>query len=579
MKHPTASTVKPPAASTMKPHSRVPLQDITNIVHLNKYRTRSQTTTIATPRGPAPQNLSSNRSATRQFSINSPATRQSFINRSASRQPSINSSESRQPSINSSATRQSSTTNSPATRQSSINRLASHQPSSSVTTSHTSAPSLELLDAELWMKFHHLDNEMIVTPHGRSLFPLLKVRAVDLDTQAEYSVALTLEGADSARFRFSNSGWNPIKPLNRDDDTFSSARLAPRPSVSTSATAFKSIEPHQFYIHPDGFQPGDQWMRHEISFDRIKLSNKAIASSPCDSKAASSSQVFSVTTNHKYRLQLHLTQRKRGEDDLSWTFDYPCTEFIAVTQYQNDDVRILKTLNNPHAAAFKKKIDQLTPSLETEVRSSQKRQRQQEQQQPQERHRQQEPEQLQKRRQQQEPQQPQKRPRELEPQTSQKRPRYQQQRHEKEQQMHHRPSFYGLSSEGYESPPASSEISFSDPFSDIPSWSRYNYPPVNSLYQSAPPSITPYYAGNEGWRELDPIQHHHQQQKSSQYVQQQHCHMQQQPQQGSSYSPLNLLVMAMEIREYQNSKKNGPGQYSDALFRDGVDGFSMFAFQ
>ncbi|KAG0064960.1 hypothetical protein BGZ89_008700, partial [Linnemannia elongata] len=523
----------------MKLHSRVPLQDITNIVHLNKYRTRSQTTTIATPRGPAPQNLSSNRSATRQFSINSPATRQSSINRSASRQPSINSSESRQPSINSSATRQSSSTNSPATRQSSINRLASHQPSSSVTTSHTSAPSLELLDAELWMKFHHLNNEMIVTPHGRSLFPLLKVRAVDLDAQAE---------------------------------------LAPGPSVFSSATAVKSIQPHQFYVHPDGFKPGDQWMRHEISFDRIKLSNKAIASSPCDSKTASSSQVFSVTTNHKYRWQLHLTQRKRGEDDLSWTFDYPCTEFIAVTQYQNDDVRILKTLNNPHAAAFKKKIDQLTPSLEIEVRSSQKRQRQQEQQQPQKRHRQQEPEQLQERRQQQEPQQPQKRPRELEPQTSQKRPRHQQQRHEKEQQMHHRPSFYGLSSEGYESPPASSEISFSDPFSDIPSWSRYNYSPVNSLYQGAPPSITPYYAGNEGWRELDPIQHLHQQQNASQYVQQQPRHMQQQPQQGSLYSPLNLLVMAMEIREYQNSKKNGPGQYSDALFRDGVDGFSMFAF-
>ncbi|KAF9273544.1 hypothetical protein BGZ88_003697, partial [Linnemannia elongata] len=564
--------MKHPTASTMKPHSRVPLQDITNIVHLNKYRTRSQTTTIATPRGPTPQNLSSNRSTTRQSSINSPATRQSSINRSASCQPSINSS----------ATRQSSSTNSPATRQSSINRLASHQPSSSVTTSHTSAPSLELLDAELWMKFHHLDNEMIVTPHGRSLFPLLKARAVDLDAQAEYSVAITLEGADSARFRFSNNGWNPIKPLNHDDDTFS--------SVSSSATAVKSIQPRQFYVHPDGFKPGDQWMRHEISFDRIKLSNKAIASSPCDSKTASSSHVFSVTTNHKYRLQLHLTQRKRGEDDLLWTFDYPCTEFIAVTQYQNDDVRILKTLNNPHAAAFKKKIDQLTPSLEIEVRSSQKRQRQQEQQQPQKRHRQQEPEQLQKRWQQQvpqqpqkrwqqqEPQQPQKRPRELEPQTSQKRPRHQQQRHEKEQQMHHRPSFYGLSSEGYESPPASSVISFSDPFSDIPSWSRYNYPPVNSLYQGAPPSITPYYAGNEGWRELDPIQHHHQQQKASQYVQQQHRHMQQQPQQGSSYSPLNLLVMAMEIREYQNSKKHGPGQYSDALFRDGVDGFSMFAF-
>ncbi|KAF9134141.1 hypothetical protein BGX30_012032 [Mortierella sp. GBA39] len=497
----------------MNPQPRFPLKDITNkpSIHSNNHNTRSETTTISILRGPTRNEIGST------CNLSAPI-------------------------------------NTPRSQTLSSNSSASRQSSSNATPNHTSTPSLELQDAELWWKLHHLNNEMIVMPLGRSLFPLLDFRALYLDPQAEYSVTLTLEMTDSTRHRFSNGRWNPTKPLGHDD-TSSSIRPAPGPSGSSSATAVKPIRLRQFYTHPDGFKSGDHWMRHAISFDKIKISNKTVASPSSDTKTASSSKLFSVTTNHKYRPQLHLTQRQQGKDDLLWTFDYLCTEFIAVTHYQNDDVRNLKTLNNPHAAAFKRRIGQLTPPVEIQVRPGEKRQRQHEQQQSQKRQRQQEQEQ------------------------PQKRLRHQEQQREKERQEHHRLPLYRRSSNEYESPSASSERKFSNPSSNILSTFQCSYPPLDLRYQGTPPATTFYYAGEEVWSEPTPIQYHQQWHEVSQYLHQQDHQLQREQQQEPSYNPLNLLVVAMEILEYQNSQKNKPGQDADAFFRDGVDGFDMFAFQ
>ncbi|KAF9548789.1 hypothetical protein EC957_005723 [Mortierella hygrophila] len=188
------------------------------------------------------------------------------------------------------------------------------------------------------------------------------------------------------------------------------------------------------------------------------------------------------------------------------------------------------------------RIDQFIPPVEIQVRSGEKRQREHEQQQP------------------------------------QKRPRHQEEQREKERQEHNRLPLYGRSSSEYESPSASSERRFSNLPSNIPSLFQCSYPPLDLRYQGAPPTTTLYCAGDEIWSEPTPIQYHQQWHEVSDYLHQQDHQLQREQQQEPAY-PLNLLVVAMEIREYQNSQKNKSGQGTDALFRDGVEGFAMFAFQ
>lgn len=57
---------------------------------------------------------------------------------------------------------------------------------------------------------------------------------------------------------------------------------------------------------------------------------------------------------HKYHIQLVI--KHLGMDDQvidTRKFEFPETEFIAVTAYQNDDVTQLKIDHNPFAKAFR----------------------------------------------------------------------------------------------------------------------------------------------------------------------------------------------------------------------------------
>ncbi|KAK2857208.1 hypothetical protein Q5P01_005943 [Channa striata] len=64
-----------------------------------------------------------------------------------------------------------------------------------------------LEDAELWRKFQHITNEMIVTKNGRRMFPVLKVSVSGLDPSSMYSFLLDFVPADTCRWKFVNGEW------------------------------------------------------------------------------------------------------------------------------------------------------------------------------------------------------------------------------------------------------------------------------------------------------------------------------------------------------------------------------------
>ncbi|KAK7938508.1 hypothetical protein WMY93_001834 [Mugilogobius chulae] len=168
-----------------------------------------------------------------------------------------------------------------------------------------------LCNRALWLKFHRHQTEMIITKQGRRMFPFLS---------------------------FNISGWTP--PRNR------------------------------VYMHPDSPNTGAHWMRQEISFGKLKLTNNKGASN-------NTGQMVVLQSLHKYQPRLHVVEvNEDGTEDTSQpgrvqTFTFTETQFIAVTAYQNTDITQLKIDHNPFAKGFRDNydtvytgcdIDRLTPS-------------------------------------------------------------------------------------------------------------------------------------------------------------------------------------------------------------------------
>lgn len=82
------------------------------------------------------------------------------------------------------------------------------------------------------------------------MFPTLKVSLSGLDPNVKYFVLMDLVLADDSRFRF-NAGW------------IRSGKAEPQ-------------WPSRIYTHPDSPATGAQWMKHEISFQKVKLTNNTM---------------------------------------------------------------------------------------------------------------------------------------------------------------------------------------------------------------------------------------------------------------------------------------------------------------
>lgn len=189
-----------------------------------------------------------------------------------------------------------------------------------------------LEDISLWKTFHSQVNEMIVTKSGRRMFPVVRLSIDGLEPRAMYTIALEFVQRETHRWKYVNGEWVPGGKSE--------------PSSKNS-----------LYTHPDSPNFGAHWMQEPISFSKAKLTNK------------SSNQKGQVVLNslHKYDPKVHIIRvadkpYKCAKID---TFEFPETQFIAVTAYQNENVSFFSR-NSPtrlHICKQKLRINLLDYSL------------------------------------------------------------------------------------------------------------------------------------------------------------------------------------------------------------------------
>ncbi|KAF3853927.1 hypothetical protein F7725_014615 [Dissostichus mawsoni] len=174
----------------------------------------------------------------------------------------------------------------------------------------------------LWAKFHKFQTEMIITKQGRRMFPFLSFNISVLDPSAHYNVSVDVV-------------------------------LAISTTGGTRAASGKRM-----YTHPDSPNTGAHWMRQEVSFSKLKLTNNKGSSNNVG-------QMIVLQSLHKYQPRLHIVEVKEdGSEDpflssKAQTIIFPETQFIAVTAYQNADITQLKIDHNPFAKGFRDNYDTL----------------------------------------------------------------------------------------------------------------------------------------------------------------------------------------------------------------------------
>nr|XP_009686269.1 PREDICTED: eomesodermin homolog [Struthio camelus australis] len=129
--------------------------------------------------------------------------------------------------------------------------------------------------------------------------------------------------------------------------------------------AFPEGDGNKVYVHPESPNTGAHWMRQEISFGKLKLTNNKGANN-------NNAQMIVLQSLHKYQPRLHIVEvSEDGVEDLNdssktQTFIFPETQFIAVTAYQNTDITQLKIDHNPFAKGFRDNYDSMYTASEND---------------------------------------------------------------------------------------------------------------------------------------------------------------------------------------------------------------------
>ncbi|XP_076862331.1 eomesodermin homolog a isoform X1 [Brachyhypopomus gauderio] len=198
-----------------------------------------------------------------------------------------------------------------------------------------------LCNRPLWLKFHRHQTEMIITKQGRRMFPFLSFNITGLNLTAHYNVFVEIVLADPNHWRFQGGKW------------------------VTCGKADNNMQGNKMYVHPESPNTGAHWMRQEISFSKLKLTNNKGANN-------NNTQMIVLQSLHKYQPRLHIVEvSEDGVEDISsetktQTFTFPENQFIAVTAYQNTDITQLKIDHNPFAKGFRDNYDSMYTAPESD---------------------------------------------------------------------------------------------------------------------------------------------------------------------------------------------------------------------
>uniref|UniRef100_A0A8C0UJW0 T-box transcription factor TBX21 n=2 Tax=Cyanistes caeruleus TaxID=156563 RepID=A0A8C0UJW0_CYACU len=178
-------------------------------------------------------------------------------------------------------------------------------------------------------------------PFPRRMFPFLSFNITGLNPTAHYNVFVEVVLADPNHWRFQGGKW------------------------VTCGKADNNMQGNKVYVHPESPNTGAHWMRQEISFGKLKLTNNKGANN-------NNAQMIVLQSLHKYQPRLHIVEvTEDGVEDLNdssktQTFIFPETQFIAVTAYQNTDITQLKIDHNPFAKGFRDNYDSMYTASEND---------------------------------------------------------------------------------------------------------------------------------------------------------------------------------------------------------------------
>uniref|UniRef100_A0A3B3UQI7 T-box-containing protein TBX6L-like n=1 Tax=Poecilia latipinna TaxID=48699 RepID=A0A3B3UQI7_9TELE len=180
---------------------------------------------------------------------------------------------------------------------------------------------MTLEDSELWKSFHTVGTEMIITKHGRRMFPHCSISLSGLQPFANYVVMVDIVPADNVKYKWKKEQWEVA------------GKSEPQPPCRT-------------YIHPDSPAVGSHWMKQSLSFLKMKLTNNTL-----DQHGH-----IILHSMHRYYPRFHVIQAD-SPHTVCWgsfqTFSFPETVFTAVTAYQNPKITKLKIDHNPFAKGFR----------------------------------------------------------------------------------------------------------------------------------------------------------------------------------------------------------------------------------
>ncbi|CAF0955072.1 unnamed protein product [Brachionus calyciflorus] len=182
--------------------------------------------------------------------------------------------------------------------------------------------SVKLSNKSLWDRFNAHTTEMIITKQGRRMFPTLQYCMTGLDPEKKYNVFVDIVQVDEGSWKFQGGKWVPCGAANGAKTTTQSTKTS-------------------LYIHPDSPNTGAFWMKHEITFGKVKLTNN---------KSNTDGHMV-LNSMHKYIPRIHVCPENDSKSVQTFTFME--TQFIAVTAYQNTDITQLKIDNNPFAKGFR----------------------------------------------------------------------------------------------------------------------------------------------------------------------------------------------------------------------------------
>ncbi|XP_068609330.1 T-box-containing protein TBX6L-like [Brachionichthys hirsutus] len=180
---------------------------------------------------------------------------------------------------------------------------------------------MTLENSDLWKSFHSSGTEMIITKHGRRMFPHCCISITGLQHFVNYVIMVDMVPADSYKYKWKKKQWEIA------------GKAEPQPPCRT-------------YMHPDSPAPGSHWMKQSLSFLKLKLTNNTL-----DQHGH-----IILHSMHRYYPRFHLTQAD-SPYTVRWgpflTFSFSETTFTAVTAYQNPKITKLKIDHNPFAKGFR----------------------------------------------------------------------------------------------------------------------------------------------------------------------------------------------------------------------------------